>query len=77
MDYLMYRLQSMTELERETILADRRRKLDLLQEHRELKARIGQKLGRRAFFNHKRVSCARIREKRPGFYKIQKGKRIG
>ena len=36
----------MTELERETILAERRRRLDMLQERRELKARIGQTVGR-------------------------------
>lgn len=42
-----YSLASLTELERETILADRRKRIELLHEHQELKARIGQQLGRR------------------------------
>jgi hypothetical protein len=41
------RLASLTELERETILAERRKRIDLLHEHQELKARIGEQLGRR------------------------------
>jgi len=56
----------MTELERETILAERRRKLDLLQEHRELKARIGQKLGRRTSERKKdsRKELEKLKKKR-------------
>jgi hypothetical protein len=63
------RLSALTELERETILADRRKRIDLLNEHQELKARIGLKLGRSKYNSLKnRIGTDK------GFWK---GKRIG